>query len=45
VAEATELDPKGFGDLLDDEVSRINKAITTRGGRQRTPWVVHYGDG
>jgi hypothetical protein len=45
VAEATELGPKGFDRLAAGEVARINQAIAARGGRQPTPWVVHYGDG
>jgi hypothetical protein len=44
VAEATELDPAGY-DLSEDDVTRINQAITRRGGLRATPWVVHYGDG
>jgi hypothetical protein len=44
VAEAVELDPGG-AHLADDDAARITQAITGRGGRQPTPWIVHYGDG
>jgi hypothetical protein len=44
VTWGTELEPAGAG-LSGDEVARVRRAITDRGGRLPTPWIVHYGDG
>jgi hypothetical protein len=43
-AAAAEVGTAGI-DLSDEDVARLEEAVTRRGGRQPTPWVIHYGDG
>ena len=43
-AKAVELDPSSY-DVGPDEARLIENAIDNRGGLQKTPWIIHYGDG
>ena len=43
-ATAVELDPAG-SDLRPEEVDRVSRAISQRGGLRPDPWITRYGDG